>query len=64
VKDYRIVAKLADGSEVVVTEVANNYQRNRVHNCDLAGVVQIRLECRSTNGVERAQVYAVRVFEK
>ncbi len=62
-KHYRIVAKLKDGSDVVVADVANNFHRNRVHNCDLTGVVQIRLECRSTNGVDRAQVYAVRVFE-
>jgi hypothetical protein len=63
VKGYRIVAKLGDASERVIAEVVNNHQRNRVHSCDLTGVVQIRLECRSTNGLDRAQVYAVRVFE-
>jgi hypothetical protein len=63
VKDYRVIAKREDASEVVIAEVANNFHRNRVHNCDLTGVVQIRLECWSTNGVDRAQVYAVRVFE-
>ncbi len=63
VKDYRMIAKLNDGSERVVAEAANNYQRNCIHNCDLTGVVRIRLECRSTHGIDRAQVYTVRVFE-
>ena len=62
VKHYRIIARLADGSEKVVAEVSNNHQRNRSHPCDLTGVTGVRLECLSTHGLDRAQVYAVRVF--
>jgi hypothetical protein len=62
VKHYRIIARLADGSEKVVVEVSNNHQRNRSHPCDLTGVTGVRLECISTHGLDRAQVYAVRVF--
>lgn len=62
VKDYRIVATLADGSETVVAEAENNYQRNCTHAIQLASVTRLRLECLSTNGIDRAQVYALRVF--
>jgi hypothetical protein len=33
-----------------------------VHRCDLTGFVQIKVECLSTNGLDRPQVFAVRVF--
>ncbi len=61
VKDYRVVATLADGSEKAVATVADNYRRNCTHAVELNGVTGLRLECCSTNGIERAQVYAVRV---
>ena len=63
VRDYRIVARQEDRSEVVVAEVHGNYQRNRSHTVDLRGVTGLKFECRSTHGIDRAQVYAVRVFE-
>lgn len=64
VKEYRIIARLADGSEVLVAAVENNYQRNCVHHASLKGVVGIKLECSATHGIDRAQVYSVRVFKK
>ena len=64
VKHYRIIARLADGGEIVVAEVCDNHRRNCIHSCDLTDVTGIRLECRSTHGLDRAQVYAVRVFRK
>jgi hypothetical protein len=64
VKDYRIVATGTDGSEEVVAEVEDNYQRNCSHAVDLRDVTGLRIECRSTHGMDRAQVYAVRVFEQ
>ncbi len=64
VKDYRIVATRADGSETVVAEVADNHQRNRSHAADVHRVTSVRLECLATNGIDRAQVYAMRVFGK
>jgi hypothetical protein len=62
VKDYRLVATLAEGTEVVVAEARNNYQRNCSHRAKLDNVKQLRLECLSTNGIDRAQVYALRVL--
>lgn len=64
VKEYRIIAQLVDGSEVVVAAVVNNYQRNVSHQFNLKAVISIRLECGATHGIDRAQVYSVRVFEK
>jgi FAD dependent oxidoreductase len=63
VKDYRIIAHLADDTEVVIAVVTDNHQRNNVHHCKLDGVRQIRLECAATHGLKRAQVYSLRVFE-
>ena len=64
VKQYRIIAGLADGSEVLVAEVQNNHQRNVMHQISQREVVSIRIECISTHGIDRAQVYSVRVIEK
>jgi hypothetical protein len=64
VKHYRIIASLMDGGEVMVAEVTHNHLRSRCHPCDLNGVKEIRLECVATHGLDRAQVYAVRVFGK
>jgi hypothetical protein len=64
VKAYAILATLSDGQEVVVASVNNNHQRNCSHSLDLINVIGIRLECSATHGAERAQIYAVRVFEK
>jgi hypothetical protein len=62
VREYRILACLDDGNEVTVAEVRDNHLRNRRHEARIRGVRSVRLECLSTHGVERAQVYAVRVF--
>ena len=64
VKQYRIIAGLADGSEVLLAEVLNNHQRNVDHQISQREVVLIRIECNSTHGIDRAQVYSVRVIEK
>jgi len=64
VKEYRIIAKIFDGKEVVIAEVENNYQRNCFHQCHLNNVESVRLECLSSNGIDRAHVYSIRVFEK
>lgn len=62
VKDYRIIATLEDESEVVIAEVENNHQRNCKHVAELQGVTDLRLECHATHGIDRAQVYSLRVF--
>jgi len=64
VKHYRITAEHVDGSQTVVAEVADNFQRNRRHPAELTGVTRLRLEFLATHGLARAQVYAIRVMEK
>jgi hypothetical protein len=63
IKEYRIIAKLLDESIAVIAIIVNNFQRNCYHDCNLNNVLSITLECVSTNGIERAQVYSMRVFE-
>jgi hypothetical protein len=62
VKSYRFVARLTDGSQTILADVTDNFQRNRRHTTALKGVVSLRLEILATNGLERAQVYSIRVF--
>jgi hypothetical protein len=64
VKSYRILATLTTGGEVVVAEINDNHQRNRSHLTDLTKVTSIRVECIATNGLDRVQIYAIRVFGK
>ena len=63
VRDYRLIAINGAGTESVVAEVRDNHQRNVSHPCSFEDVVAMRLECLSTHGLTRAQVYAFRVFE-
>jgi FAD dependent oxidoreductase len=51
VRDYRIIAVHADGSSTTIADVCGNVSR-------------IRIEISKTNGLPRAQIYAVRVLEK
>jgi hypothetical protein len=62
VRDYRIIARHGDGGSSIVAEVAGNFQRNRRHAAALDDVVSLRVEVRRTNGLGRAQIYAIRVF--
>ena len=58
VKDYRI---LGDGE--VLFEVANNWQRKRVHLLRKPQTIQsLRIEVASTHGVPEARVFEVRVY--
>ncbi len=62
VKAYRLVTVFADGTEQVVETVEENYLRNRGHDVALDDVASLRVEVLATNGLDRAQVYSVRVF--
>jgi hypothetical protein len=64
VKAYRIVARNPDGHEHTVIEVRDNYQRNCRHDLALNNVKGIRLEVLGTHGIERAQVYSIRIFQQ
>jgi hypothetical protein len=58
VKDYRI---LGDGE--VLVEVANNWQRKRVHRLSETRKIQaLRVEVTSTHGAPEARIFEVRVY--
>ena len=62
VRDYRLSA-LTDSAEWrELAEVRGNYQRHRVHTVGPVQTQAIRLDVLSTNGLNRAQVYAIRVY--
>jgi hypothetical protein len=63
VRDYRITAVHENGSTTVAADVTGNFQRNRRHPVALDGVVSLRVEILSTNGIPRAQVYAIRTLQ-
>lgn len=64
VKDYRLLVQ-APGETAwqTVAEARGNYRRNRLHRLDGGPVTagRLRLEVLATNGLNRAQLYAVRV---
>jgi hypothetical protein len=62
IRDYRLIAIHPDGSETTLADIRDNHQRNRLHDVEISGVTALRLECLSTHGLSRAQVYAVRVM--
>ncbi len=66
VRDYRLTAARKDGSTVTIAEVAGNYLRNCLHRLPspIADVTSVRLEVLNTNGLSRAQVYSIRVFDR
>jgi hypothetical protein len=63
VKHYRLWAYDSQGNKILIEEIKNNYQRLCKHSCGVRDIKSIRLEILATNGVNRAHVYAIRVFE-
>ncbi|MFN2323743.1 MAG: pyridine nucleotide-disulfide oxidoreductase, partial [Trueperaceae bacterium] len=61
VKDYALEARI-DGTWRNVATVADNRVRRRVHDVDLEGVTDLRLQVRATNGSAYAEVVEVRVY--
>lgn len=64
VKKYKVMATFADGTENCLITVNDNYQRNRLHHLDISNVSSIRMECSETHGIDRVQLYSLRVFGK
>jgi hypothetical protein len=63
VKDYRVlVRETPQGPWIQVLNVAGNYQRLRNHSLKGLRACALRLEILSTNGLDRAQVYGVRIL--
>ena len=63
VKEYRLLAKNGSHGWQTLVEVDDNYHRLCRHSFDPIEISEIRLEILQTNGLDRAQVYAVRVYE-
>ncbi|CAN5308018.1 hypothetical protein BH11PLA2_BH11PLA2_30890 [soil metagenome] len=60
VRDYAIVAKTADGKEIVVAEITKNHQRLRKHTFPPVDAKSIRIVVKATNGVKEARIFEVR----
>ena len=62
VRDYRVLAKTGSQPWRTLAEVSGNYQRVCRHSFDLTEISEIRLEILETHCLNRAQVYALRVY--
>lgn len=60
VRDYRIIAKTANGNAIVLAEITGNCQRRRKHICTPVETGFLRLEIIATHGASSAAVYEVR----
>ena len=59
-----VMVRFAEGPKgLVVAEITGNYQRNRRHRTAIRGVRRLRVDIAATNGITRAQLYAIRVIE-
>jgi hypothetical protein len=62
VRDYRLYARDEAGAWVVLVEEKGNCQRRRHLTFSPVTTQTLRVECRATNGLPRAQIYAVRAY--
>ncbi len=62
VRDYRLLARTDFQPWRTLMEVDGNYQRLCRHSFDSNEISEIRLEALKTHGLDRVQVYALRVY--
>ena len=62
VKDYTVVARMADGTERTLATVRNNFQRVNRHRFDPAEVQSVRVEVQATNGDALARIFEIRCY--
>jgi hypothetical protein len=62
IKDYRLLFLKDSGEWQERVFVQGNYQRHRIHNIEAVRTRAIKLEILNTNGLDRAQVYSIRVY--
>ena len=62
VKKYRLLARKGSQPWETLVQVDDNYQRLCRHSFDPIEISEIKLEILETNGLDRAQVYALRVY--
>jgi hypothetical protein len=62
VKDYAVVARLADGTQKLVAAVKNNFQRLNRHRFEATEIQSLRIEVLATNGDPMARIFEVRCY--
>ena len=62
VKDYTVVARLADGTERLLARVKDNFQRLNRHRFEAAEVQSVRVEVQATNGDALARIFEIRCY--
>jgi hypothetical protein len=62
VKNYKLLVQTAENIWKELLCVDNNYKRRCVHEFSPIEISRLRLEIHGTNGLNRAQVYDVRVY--
>jgi hypothetical protein len=62
VKDYTVVARLADGKQRTLATVRNNFQRLNRHRFEPAEVQSVRVEVQATNGDPLARIFEIRCY--
>ena len=62
VKDYTVVARMADGKERRLATVKNNFQRLNRHRFEAAEMQSVRIEVQATNGDALARIFEVRCY--
>ena len=62
VRKYRLLARNGSQSWQTLTAVDGNYQRRCQHTFEPIEISRMRLEVTATHGLNRAQVYALRVY--
>ncbi|MBS1857624.1 MAG: FAD-dependent oxidoreductase [Acidobacteria bacterium] len=61
-RDYDVVARTADGSEVVLASVTGNFQRLRRHRFAPVEAASVRVAVHATNGDALARIFEVRCY--
>ena len=62
VKDYTLVAQMADGTQRRLATVKNNFQRLNRHRFEAAEMQSVRIEVQATNGDALARVFEIRCY--
>ena len=62
VRDYVLYTQDEDGGWRERIQIHENYQRHRTHTLEAEKVRGIKLEILATHGIDRAQVYGIRVY--
>jgi hypothetical protein len=62
IRDYRLLARSEAGDWRELVSVTGNYQRRLVHDLEPLTTMAVRLEVSGTNGIQRAQLYEIRIY--